>query len=62
MNSDVDIGALAIQEWQYSFRHIFFDIRITDVDVECRIEVRVASTQQDIADIKIDVDAHLWPE
>jgi uncharacterized protein YprB with RNaseH-like and TPR domain len=38
----------------------FFDIRTTGVDVECRIEVCVASTQQDILDIKIDVDAHLW--
>jgi hypothetical protein len=65
MDSDVDIGALPILEWQFSVHCILFrywngslqshifssDIGITDVYI-CRMS--------DIADIKMDVDAHLW--
>ncbi len=49
MDSDVDIGTLPIPEWQFSVRHIFFRYR----NNRCRCRM------SDIADIKIDVDAHL---
>jgi hypothetical protein len=50
MDSDVDIGTLPISEWQFSVRLIFF--RYRNNRFRCRMS--------DIADIKIDVDAHLW--
>jgi hypothetical protein len=50
MNSNVDIGTLPIMEWRFSVRQIFFRYR----NNRCRCRM------SDIADIKIDVDAHLW--
>ncbi len=50
MDSDVDIGTLPISEWQFSVRHIFFWHR----NNRCRCRM------SDVADIEVDVDAHLW--
>ncbi len=50
IDSDVDIGTLPISEWQLSVRHIFFQYR----NNRCRYRM------SDIADIEVDVDAHLW--
>jgi hypothetical protein len=50
MDSDVDIGTLPISAWQFSVRHIFFWYR----NNRCRCRM------SDIADIEVDVDAHLW--
>ncbi len=52
MDSDIDIGTLPISEWQFSVRHIFFQYR----NNRCRCRI------SDIANIKIDVDAHLCAE
>ncbi len=49
MDSDVDIGTLPISEWQFSEGHIFF--LYWNNKCWCRM--------LDIADIMIDVDAHL---
>jgi hypothetical protein len=49
MDSDVDIGTLPKSEWQFSVRHIFF--RYRNNRRRCRMS--------DIADIEVDVDAHL---
>jgi hypothetical protein len=49
MNSDVDIGILPISEWRFSVRHIC--LRYLNKRCRCRMS--------DIADIEIDVDAHL---
>jgi hypothetical protein len=57
MSSDVDIGPLPISEWRFSVRHICFryrtdvfqsdiyvsNIRITDVDIGCRISPTLRS-------------------
>ncbi len=50
MNSDVDIGALLISEWRFSVWHIC--LRYRNNRCRCRMS--------DIANIEIDVDAHLW--
>jgi hypothetical protein len=50
MNSDVIIGTLPISEWRFSVRHIC--LRYQNNRCRCRMS--------DIADIEIDVDAHLW--
>jgi hypothetical protein len=49
MNYDVDIGTLPISEWRFSVRHIC--LRYRNNRCRCRMS--------DIADIEIDVDAHL---
>jgi hypothetical protein len=49
MDSDVDIGKLPISELQFSVQHIC--LRFWNNKCRCRMS--------DIADIKIDVDAHL---
>jgi hypothetical protein len=49
MNSDVDIGTFPISEWRFSVWHIC--LRYRNNRCRCRI--------LDIADIEIDVDAHL---
>ncbi len=49
MNSDVDVGTLPISEWRFSVWHIC--LRFRNNRCRCRIS--------DIADIEIDVDAHL---
>jgi hypothetical protein len=50
MSSDVDIGTLPISEWRFSVWHICLWYR----NNRCRCRML------DIADIEIDVDAHLW--
>ncbi len=50
MDSDDNIGTLPTSEWQFSVRHIFFLYR----NDRCRCWI------SDIANIKIDVDAHPW--
>ncbi len=51
-NSDVDIGLLPISEWRFSVWHIC--LRYRNNRCRCRMS--------DIADIKINVDAHLCSE
>jgi hypothetical protein len=50
LRSDVDIRTLPISEWRFSVRHIC--LRYRNNRCRCRMS--------DIADIEIDVDAHLW--
>jgi hypothetical protein len=53
MNSDVDIGTLPLSEWQFSVRHICLQYR-NKLNNRCQCWI------SDIADIKIDDDAHLY--
>ncbi len=50
MSSDVGIRTLPLSEWRFSVRHIC--LRYRNNRCLCRMS--------DIADIEIDVDAHLW--
>ncbi len=51
MSSDVDIGTVPISEWHFSVRHICLRYRNNRRRCRCRMS--------EIADIEIDVDAHL---
>ncbi len=51
MDSDVNIGTLPISEWQFSVLHIF--VRYWKNRCRCQMS--------DIANIKVNVDAHLCP-
>ncbi len=50
MEVDVDIGTIPISEWKDLVWHFLF--RYQNKRYQCRMS--------DIADIKADVDAHLW--